>query len=103
MLDDEAKARAAGCNGFLRKPIRMAELINGLNDILEISPEREAQLSELITARSETAASAEPERVLEATAGTVRESGRELVTDENSLPTLAINRIIGQKQPDFQV
>lgn len=34
MEDDEETAREAGCDGFLRKPIRMADLVKGLKQVL---------------------------------------------------------------------
>lgn len=34
MEDDEQTAIAAGCNGFLRKPIRMADLVSGIDRFL---------------------------------------------------------------------
>lgn len=37
MEDDEDDALEAGCNGFLRKPIRMVELLSGIRRVLGIS------------------------------------------------------------------
>jgi len=38
MEDDEQTAIAAGCNGFLRKPIRMTDLVNGILNVLGDGP-----------------------------------------------------------------